>query len=67
MEDFADRAGAIDVLVLAGSDDKVDLPRPLRDHLLPLIPTATLTELGGTGRLSPLRCPTRSPLTSARS
>ncbi|MBP8532382.1 alpha/beta fold hydrolase [Streptomyces sp. MK37H] len=59
VEDFADRVGAIDVpvLVLAGSDDKVDPPHVLRDHLLPLIPTATLTELGGTGHLSPLEVP----------
>lgn len=57
--DFGDRVGAIDVpvLVLAGSDDKVDPPQVLREHLLPLIPTATLTELGGTGHLSPLEVP----------
>ncbi|MEU6553343.1 alpha/beta hydrolase [Streptomyces sp. NPDC046915] len=59
VEDFADRVGAIDVpvLVLAGSEDKVDPPQILREHLLPLIPTATLTELGGTGHLSPLEVP----------
>lgn len=59
VEDFADRVGAISVpvLVLAGSDDKVDPPRILREHLLPLIPTATLAELGGTGHLSPLEVP----------
>ncbi|WP_330316496.1 alpha/beta hydrolase [Streptomyces platensis] len=61
VEDFADRGGAISVpvLVLAGSDDKVDPPRILREHLLPLIPTATLAELGGTGHLSPLEVPDR--------
>ncbi|GAA5704902.1 MULTISPECIES: alpha/beta fold hydrolase [Streptomyces] len=59
VEDFTDRVGAIDVpvLVLAGSDDKVDPPQILRDHLLPLITTATLTELDGTGHLSPLEVP----------
>ncbi|MCX4634754.1 alpha/beta hydrolase [Streptomyces sp. P9-2B-2] len=59
VEDFADRVGAINVpvLVLAGSDDKVDPPQILRAHLLPLIPTATLTELSGTGHLSPLEVP----------
>ncbi|MGG2464101.1 alpha/beta fold hydrolase [Streptomyces sp. RGM 3693] len=43
--------------VLAGSDDKVDPPQVLREHLLPLIPTATLTELADTGHLSPLEVP----------
>ncbi|BDM74466.1 hydrolase (plasmid) [Streptomyces nigrescens] len=59
VEDFTDRVGAIDVpvLVLAGSDDKVDPPHILREHLLPAIPTATLTELSGTGHLSPLEVP----------
>lgn len=59
LEDFSDRVGAIDVpvLVLAGSDDKVDPPQVLRAHLLPLVPTATLTELDGTGHLSPLEVP----------
>jgi pimeloyl-ACP methyl ester carboxylesterase len=61
LEDFADRVGAINVpvLVLAGSDDKVDPPQILREHLLPLITTATLTKLGGTGHLSPLEVPDR--------
>ncbi|MEV6171626.1 alpha/beta hydrolase [Streptomyces sp. NPDC051954] len=59
VEDFAHRVGAIDVpvLVLAGSDDKVDSPTVLREHLLPLVPTATLTEVDGTGHLSPLEAP----------
>ncbi|MGY0055168.1 alpha/beta fold hydrolase [Streptomyces sp. LZ34] len=59
VEDITDRVGAINVpvLVLGGSDDKVDPPQVLREHLLPLIPTATLTELGGTGHLSPLEVP----------
>ncbi|MCX5087919.1 alpha/beta hydrolase [Streptomyces sp. NBC_00365] len=59
LEDFTDRAGAINVpvLVLAGSGDKVDPPQIPREHLLPLIATATLTELGGTGHLSPLEVP----------
>jgi pimeloyl-ACP methyl ester carboxylesterase len=59
LEDFADRDGAVNVpvLVLAGSDDKVDPPQILREHLLSLIATATLTELGGTGHLSPLEAP----------
>ncbi|MFC9848620.1 alpha/beta fold hydrolase [Streptomyces sp. NPDC060223] len=59
VEDFAYRVGAIDVpvLVLAGSDDKVDPPPILREHLLPLVPTATLTEVDGTGHLSPLEVP----------
>jgi hypothetical protein len=35
----------------------VDPPQVLRGHLLPLITTATLTELGGTGHLSPLEVP----------
>ncbi|WP_225828624.1 alpha/beta fold hydrolase [Streptomyces naphthomycinicus] len=61
VEDFTDRVGAIDVpvLVLAGTEDKVDPPQVLRAHLLPLIPTATLTELDGTGHLSPLEVPAR--------
>ncbi|MEU0395721.1 alpha/beta hydrolase [Streptomyces sp. NPDC006208] len=59
LEDFTDSVGAINVpvLVLAGTDDKVDPLQILREHLLPLITTATLTELGGTGHLSPLEVP----------
>jgi pimeloyl-ACP methyl ester carboxylesterase len=59
LEDFTDRVGAINVpvLMLAGGDDKVDPPQTLREHLLPLITTATLTELGGTGHLSPVEVP----------
>jgi pimeloyl-ACP methyl ester carboxylesterase len=47
----------VPVLVLAGSHDKVDPPTVLADHLLPLIPTATLTVLKDTGHLSPLEVP----------
>nr|QIZ01351.1 alpha/beta fold hydrolase [Streptomyces sp. S1D4-11] len=59
VEDFADVVGAIDVPVLvpAGSHDKVDPPQVLREHLLPKIPTADLTELDGTAHLSPLEVP----------
>ncbi|MGW2390852.1 alpha/beta fold hydrolase [Streptomyces lydicamycinicus] len=55
VEDFADRVGAINVPVLlvpAGSDDTADPPQILREDLLPLIPTATLAEFGGTGHLA---------------
>ncbi|MFD4502977.1 alpha/beta fold hydrolase [Streptomyces sp. NPDC058457] len=47
----------VPVLVLAGSHDKVDPPTVLAEHLLPLIPTATLTVLKDTGHLSPLEVP----------
>lgn len=47
----------VPVLVLAGSHDKVDPPTVLADHLLPLIPTATLTVLKDTGHLSPVEVP----------
>ncbi|WP_427924349.1 alpha/beta fold hydrolase [Streptomyces sp. cg40] len=59
LEDHSARVAAIDVpvLVLAGSDDKVDPPQVLREHLLPMLPTATLRELRGTGHLSPLEVP----------
>ncbi|MFI9244879.1 alpha/beta fold hydrolase [Streptomyces sp. NPDC053086] len=59
VEDFTDRVTTIDVpvLVLAGSEDKVDPPPILREHLLPLISTASLTELEGSGHLSPLEVP----------
>ncbi|MEU6672321.1 alpha/beta hydrolase [Streptomyces sp. NPDC046727] len=58
-EDVSAGVGAIEVpvLVLAGSHDKVDPPTVLTDHLLPLIPTASLTVLQGTGHLSPLEVP----------
>ena len=45
------------VLVLAGSHDKVEPPTLLTDHLLPLIPHATINLLEGTGHLSPLEVP----------
>jgi pimeloyl-ACP methyl ester carboxylesterase len=47
----------VPVLVLAGGQDRVDPPGVLTDHLLPRIPTATLTVLDGTGHLSPLEVP----------
>ena len=47
----------VPVLVLAGSHDKVEPPTLLADHLLPLIPHATITLLEGTGHLSPLEVP----------
>ena len=55
VQDVSAGVGAIEVpvLVLAGSHDKVDPPAVLADHLLPLIPTASLTVLTGTGHLSP--------------
>ncbi|MFI6254014.1 alpha/beta fold hydrolase, partial [Streptomyces sp. NPDC051016] len=59
VQDVSAGLSAIDVpvLVLAGSHDKVDPPAVLADHLLPLIPTATLTVLKNTGHLSPLEVP----------
>jgi pimeloyl-ACP methyl ester carboxylesterase len=59
VQDVSAGVGAIEVpvLVLAGSHDKVDPPAVLADHLLPLIPTASLTVLTGTGHLSPLEVP----------
>lgn len=59
VQDVSAGVGAIDVpvLVLAGSHDKVDPPTVLADHLLPLIPTASLTVLKDTGHLSPLEVP----------
>ncbi|PSJ30734.1 alpha/beta hydrolase [Streptosporangium nondiastaticum] len=59
VQDVSAGIGAIDVpvLVLAGSHDKVDPPAVLADHLLPLIPTASLTVLEDTGHLSPLEVP----------
>jgi pimeloyl-ACP methyl ester carboxylesterase len=59
VEDFSDGVAGIEVpvLVLAGSHDKVDPPQVLRERLLPLIRTATLVELHGTGHLSPLEVP----------
>lgn len=47
----------VPVLVLGGSHDKIDPPTVLAEHLLPLIPTAKLTVLEGTGHLSPLEVP----------
>jgi pimeloyl-ACP methyl ester carboxylesterase len=59
IQDLSAGVAAIDVpvLVLAGSHDKVDPPAVLADHLLPLIPTASLAVLTGTGHLSPLEVP----------
>ncbi|MEU9413702.1 alpha/beta hydrolase [Streptomyces sp. NPDC048281] len=59
VQDVSAGLSAIDVpvLVLAGSHDKVDPPTVLADHLMPLLPTATLTVLKDTGHLSPLEVP----------
>jgi pimeloyl-ACP methyl ester carboxylesterase len=59
VQDLSAAVAAIEVpvLVLAGSHDKVDPPAVLAEHLLPLIPTASLTVLTGTGHLSPLEVP----------
>jgi pimeloyl-ACP methyl ester carboxylesterase len=59
VQDLSAGVAAIEVpvLVLAGSHDKVDPPAVLADHLLPLIPTASLAVLPGTGHLSPLEVP----------
>jgi pimeloyl-ACP methyl ester carboxylesterase len=59
IQDVSAGVGKIEVpvLVLAGSDDKVDPPAMLTDHLLPLLPTASVTVLNGTGHLSPLEVP----------
>ncbi|WP_424887145.1 alpha/beta fold hydrolase [Streptomyces sp. XH2] len=59
VQDVSAGVGAIEVpvLVLAGSHDKVDPPTVLADHLLPLIPTASLAVLKDTGHLSPLEVP----------
>ncbi|MET9450394.1 alpha/beta fold hydrolase [Streptomyces cinerochromogenes] len=59
VQDVSGSVSAIEVpvLVLAGSHDKVDPPTVLAGHLLPLIPTASLTVLEGTGHLSPLEVP----------
>jgi len=59
VQDLSADVAAIEapVLVLAGSHDKVDPPAVLAEHLLPLIPTASLAVLTGTGHLSPLEVP----------
>ncbi|MCV7179637.1 alpha/beta fold hydrolase [Mycolicibacterium sphagni] len=59
VEDVSAGVGGIEVpvLVLAGRHDKVEPPAVLADHLLPLIPTATLVILESTGHLSPLEVP----------
>jgi pimeloyl-ACP methyl ester carboxylesterase len=61
VQDVSPGVGNIDVpvLVLAGSHDKVDPVAVLTDHLLPLIPTASMSVLDGTGHLSPLEVPDR--------
>jgi len=51
------RAIVTPVLVLAGDHDKVEPLGVLTEHLLPLIPTASLTVLNDTGHLSPLEVP----------
>jgi uncharacterized protein (TIGR03086 family) len=47
----------IPVLVLAGDHDKVEPPAVLTQHLLPLMPHATMNVLEDTGHLSPLEVP----------
>ena len=58
-EDVSAGVGDIEVpvLILAGEHDLVEPPELLRQHLLPLIPQATMTVLDGTGHLSPLEVP----------
>ncbi|MDT5124386.1 MAG: hypothetical protein QOH54_30 [Mycobacterium sp.] len=58
-QDVSAAVGNIDVpvLVLAGDHDKVEPPDVLTEHLLPRIPTASLTVLNDTGHLSPLEVP----------
>jgi pimeloyl-ACP methyl ester carboxylesterase len=59
MEDISEAAGAIEVpvLVLAGQHDRVDPPETLEANLLPVIRTAHMTVIEGTGHLSPLEVP----------
>ncbi|MES4908654.1 MULTISPECIES: alpha/beta hydrolase [unclassified Streptomyces] len=59
LQNVAAGVGAISVpvLVLAGSRDKVEPPTVLADHLLPLIPTASMSVLEDAGHLSPLETP----------
>ncbi|MFI1767715.1 alpha/beta fold hydrolase [Streptomyces sp. NPDC020800] len=59
IQDVSSGVGAIEVpvLVLAGSHDKVEPPAVLTDHLLPLIPAASLSVLEDSGHLSPLEVP----------
>jgi pimeloyl-ACP methyl ester carboxylesterase len=59
VRDLSAGVAAIDVpvLVLGGSHDKVDPLAVLANHLLPLIPTASLSALVGTGHVSPLEVP----------
>lgn len=47
----------IPVVILAGDHDRVNPPAALAEHLLPLIPQATMTVLEDTGHLSPLEVP----------
>ena len=49
----------VPVLVLAGEHDKVDPPTALAEHLLPSIPTASMSVLPRAGHLSPLEAPDR--------
>jgi uncharacterized protein (TIGR03086 family) len=44
-------------LVLAGDHDKVEAPAVLAEHLLPLMPRASMAVLEDTGHLSPLEVP----------
>jgi pimeloyl-ACP methyl ester carboxylesterase len=53
----ATRAINVPVQVLAGQQDRVDPPESLEANLLPFIPGARMTVVGGTGHLSPLEVP----------
>ncbi|MGH3280070.1 MAG: alpha/beta fold hydrolase [Trebonia sp.] len=58
-EDITAAGSAIDVpvQVLAGQHDQVEPPTSLEANLLPVIPGARMTIIGGTGHLSPLEVP----------
>lgn len=58
-EDITAAASVIEVpvLVLAGQHDRVDPPESLEANLLPVIQTARMTVIEGTGHLSPLEAP----------
>jgi pimeloyl-ACP methyl ester carboxylesterase len=47
----------VPVLVLVGSDDEVDPPATLTEHLLPYIPIASVRVLPGIGHLAMLEAP----------
>ena len=58
-EDISGAVGNINVpvAVVAGREDRIDPPAVITEHLMPLIPAATLTVITGTGHLSPLEAP----------